>query len=428
MTEKFDAIVVGAGPAGVTSAYVMAKSGMKILVIERGECPGSKNVIGGVLYVKTLHDLIPRFWTEAPLERMIVQHSYCLIGKNDSTMVTYKRARESETPKGYTILRSKFDRWYAKKAEDAGAILVNKTNVTELVSDGSKITGVRTDRGDVSSNLVVIAEGANAMLCEKAGLTKRAKPNQMAIAVKEIITLPSDRIQERFGLKDGEGAAIHYVGEPFEGLVGFGFLYTNLDSISVGFGAIVSTMTTEAAKPYDLIETFKAEPSVEPYIRDGQVKEYQAHMIPEGGYAGMPRLFSGGVLVVGDSAMLANPITGEGADLAVLSGRIAGEVATNSHRANDFSPSGLSKYQDLLNDSFPVRDMKKQSGLLRYIEKNLEIMQAYPEAFNAALGEWFDVDGASREEKIKKIRTIVTSRRSVTRMLKDAYVLGRKFL
>lgn len=428
MTEKFDAIVVGGGPAGVTAAYVMASSKMNVAIIERGEYPGSKNVIGGVLYIKTLNDLMPGFWKKAPLERRVVQHSYCLTGKHEHTLITHRSAGQSNPPNGYTIVRSKFDRWYAKKAQDSGAILVTKTNVTDLLRQEGKIVGVRTDRGDLSADLVIVAEGANTMLCEKAGLIEKPPPNQMAITVKEIISLPSDRIEERFGLEQDEGAAIHYIGAPLEGLVGFGFVYTNKESISVGFGALTSTMLKEKTRPHDLMERFKAEPSVERFLRDGQVKEYQAHMIPEAGYGGMPRLFTDGALVVGDSAMLANPLTGEGADLAILSGRLAGEAAIQAHAVHDYSSTALSEYKRLLLDSFALKDMKKQTGLLQYIEENREIMRAYPEGLNAALAEWFRVDGSTRSEKIKRIRHIVTSKRKVTRILKDAYTFGRKLM
>jgi electron transfer flavoprotein-quinone oxidoreductase len=428
LAEKFDAVVVGAGPAGVTAAYVMAKSKINVAMIERGEYAGSKNVIGGVLYTKTLDDVSSEFWSDAPLERRIVQHSYCLLGKGEHTFVSHVSTGHSDNASGYTILRSRFDRWYLKKAEEAGATVITKTNVTELISNGGRIVGARTDRGDVSADIVVVAEGANTMLCEKAGLITKPRPDQMAVAVKEIVALPSDRIQERFALREGEGAAIHYIGAPFEGLVGFGFVYTNKESLSVGFGAIISTMMRKRIKPYDLIEKFKQEPSVEPFLRDGVVKEYQAHMIPEAGYRGMPRLYSDGVLVVGDSAMLANPVTGEGADLAVLSGRLAGEVAIQAHMKGDYTSRTLVQYQRLLSDSFAVKDMKKQSGLLDYIEENPEIMGAYPEVINAALGIWFKVDGTTRAEKLKRIRSFATSKRKITRIMKDVYALGRKLM
>jgi len=428
LAEKFDAIVVGAGPAGVTAAYVMAKSKINVAVIERGEYPGSKNVIGGVLYIKTMDDVSPGFWSDAPLERKIVQHSYCLMGKGEHAIISHVSTGHSDTASGYTILRSKFDRWYLKKAQEAGATVITKTNVTELLSNQGRIVGVRTDRGDLSADIVVVAEGANTMLCEKAGLITKPRPDQMAIAVKEIVALPSNRIQERFALSEGEGTAIHYIGALFEGLVGFGFVYTNKESLSVGFGAIISTMMRKRIKPYDLMEKFKQEPSVEPFLRDGVVKEYQAHMIPEAGYVGIPKLYSDGVLVVGDSAMLANPVTGEGADLAVLSGRLAGEVAIQAHLSGDYTSRTLAQYQRLLSNSFAVRDMKKQSGLLAYIEENPEIMDTYPEIINAALGIWFRVDGSTTAEKLRRIISSSTSKRRITRMMKDIYVFGRKLM
>jgi len=428
LVEKFDAIVVGAGPAGVTAAYVMAKNKINVAIIERGEYSGSKNVIGGVLYIKTLDDVSPGFWNDAPLERRIVQHSYCLMGKGEHTVVSHVSTGHSDTSDGYTILRSRFDRWYVKKAQEAGATVITKTNVTELLSSRDKTVGVRTDRGDLSADLVIVAEGANAMLCEKAGLIRKPRPDQMAVAVKEIVALPSGSIQERFALKEGEGAAIHYIGSLFEGLVGFGFVYTNKESLSVGFGAIISTMMRRRIKPYDLMEKFKQEPSVESYLRDGVVKEYQAHMIPEAGYKGMPRAYSDGVLVVGDSAMLANPITGEGADLAILSGRLAGEVAVQAHMRDDYTSETLVQYQRQLSNSFAVMDMKKQSGLLDYIEENPEIMSAYPDVINATFGIWFRVDGSTRAGKLKRIRSLVTSRRRAARMMRDIYVFGRKLM
>jgi electron transfer flavoprotein-quinone oxidoreductase len=210
--------------------------------------------------------------------------------------------------------------------------------------------------------------------------------------------------------------------------VGFGFVYTNRDSLSVGLGATISTMMKAKVRPYDLMESFKEEPSVAPYIANGLVKEYQAHMIPEGGYGGLPRLAADGVLVAGDSAMLANPITGEGADLAVLSGKLAGEAATLAKKAHDFSGSYLDIYRKALAGSFVLRDMKKQEGLLHYIEENIDIIDRYPEAVNAALEEWFRVDGATRGEKMKRIAGIVISKRRPAKLIRDLYILGRKLI
>jgi len=167
---------------------------------------------------------------------------------------------------------------------------------------------------------------------------------------------------------------------------------------------------------------------VAPYIANGLVKEYQAHMIPEGGYSGMPKLAADGVLVAGDSAMLSNPITGEGADLAVLSGRLAGETVALARKSGDFSARYLDIYRRTLSSSFVIRDMKKQAGLLRYIEENIDIIDRYPEAINAALEEWFRMDGASRGEKIRRIEGSIISKRRPAKIVRDVYTFGRKIL
>lgn len=79
MREKFDAIVVGAGPAGNAAAYTMASAGMSVLQIERGETPGSKNVQGAILYADALERIIPDFRDEAPLERYLIEQRFWML-------------------------------------------------------------------------------------------------------------------------------------------------------------------------------------------------------------------------------------------------------------------------------------------------------------------------------------------------------------
>jgi electron transfer flavoprotein-quinone oxidoreductase len=69
MAESFDAIVVGAGPAGSAAALALARAGRSVCLVERGPFPGSKNVFGGVLYGRILDDLVPQWWTQIPVRR-----------------------------------------------------------------------------------------------------------------------------------------------------------------------------------------------------------------------------------------------------------------------------------------------------------------------------------------------------------------------
>src|SRR3989338_10017858 len=95
---KFDAIVVGAGPAGISAAYVMAKQGMDIAVIERGEYPGSKNLFGGILFTTILNELIPNFWEEAPVERNVLSRKFSVLTEDSEVSFELKSQRFNKQP------------------------------------------------------------------------------------------------------------------------------------------------------------------------------------------------------------------------------------------------------------------------------------------------------------------------------------------
>src|SRR3989338_9345466 len=163
--EKFDCIVVGAGPAGIACALVLARAGLSVVVLERGEYPGSKNMFGGILYSTILNKLLPEFWKEAPVERYVTKRVFSVLTKDDELALTF-RADEFGTPpynNNFAVLRAKFDQWFAKKAEDAGAFILSGVVVDELIKKGDKAVGVksRLADGDMFADAVVLAEGAN---------------------------------------------------------------------------------------------------------------------------------------------------------------------------------------------------------------------------------------------------------------------------
>src|SRR5215475_14974608 len=90
--DKFDSIVVGAGPSGVSAAITMARAGLNVALLERGEYAGAKNVQGAVLYSKMLQDVIPEFWKDCPLERAIVEERLWVMSKDSAIQVGYKSA------------------------------------------------------------------------------------------------------------------------------------------------------------------------------------------------------------------------------------------------------------------------------------------------------------------------------------------------
>ena len=119
--ERFDAIVVGAGPSGNAAAYTMAKRGLKVLQLERGEYPGSKNVQGAILYANALEKLIPDFREDAPLERHIIEQRLWTMDETSYTGIHHRSEDfNEERPNRYTIIRAQFDKWFSRKVRDAG--------------------------------------------------------------------------------------------------------------------------------------------------------------------------------------------------------------------------------------------------------------------------------------------------------------------
>ena len=215
---KVDAIIVGGGPAGLACAIAMAQQALEVIVVERGDFCGSKNV-GGLLYGTALQRLLPRFWEHAPFERPVSKRSFTYLGDEDHLSVSFGNNSWSVPPYNNTFIvhRSRFDRWLAAQAEEAGASLLEGMVVDELVYEGEgsakRVTGVKI-RGDEEffADVVVLAEGANALLTQKAhtalGLRSSPAPQEFGVGVKEIIALPTDTIEDRFGLGEHEGMAL----------------------------------------------------------------------------------------------------------------------------------------------------------------------------------------------------------------------------
>jgi len=425
---RFDVIVVGAGPAGLAAAKKTAEAGLATLVIERGEQPGSKNVMGGVIYSNATEQLYPRFWETAPVERPVIEQRYWFLNNQAHFGITYRSENFSHEPyNAFTVFRARFDRWMAGQAEAAGALIINETVVKELTREGDRFTGVVVSRedGQVSANIVILAEGANCLLTQQAELQHHLPPEHLASAVKEVLSLPREKIEDRFNLEKGQGVTIEMFGESTRGMLGTAFIYTNKDSLSIGVGALVSSMMDHHVNQNELLEALKNHPSVRPLIEGGEPKEYMAHLIPEGGYTGMPKIVDNGVMVAGDAAMLVNGIHREGSNLAMISGKIAGETAVTAHEKGDFSKKALSLYEEKLKETFVIKDLMKYRNTAGFLESHRDFLKFYPEAVNRAAHEFFTVDGIPKKEKQKKILKMLTEERPLWQIGSDMYKLWR---
>lgn len=404
--ERFDAIVVGAGPAGVSAAREMAAAGLSVVVLERGQFAGAKNVWGGILYREPTEQMLPGFEAEAPLERPIIEQRYVLLTEDAMLGATYRSQRFATAPyNSYSVLRSPFDRWHATRAEAAGAEVYPEFTVVDLLWDDGQVVGVTTGdaEGELFAHCVVLADGANSLLAQKAGLHQEWEPIEQALVAKELIALPPEKIEDRFGLPSGLGTALEIFGESTWGLLGYGFIYTNKETLSLGTGALLEDLIRTGINVNDMLDRFKRHPAIEPLIAGGEVVEYSAHLIPEGGYNRLPRLYADGVVVVGDAAGFVNPLNREGVNLAMLSGTLAAQAIVEAKERADFSAATLSRYRELLDESVVIKDLHKIRNVTDFAHGRPHLLTDYPNLLSDVAREYLTVDGVPKKHKQAKI-------------------------
>jgi electron transfer flavoprotein-quinone oxidoreductase len=348
----------------------------------------------------------------------------------ESSFTTMIEAGSFDRPpyNGYTVFRPRFDRWLADEAVSAGATLITRATVDNVVLRDGRVAGVTIlDRqGELTAPVVVAADGVLSFTALKAGLRRPTfDPAQMAVGVKALIDMPREVIDDRFGLVRDQGFANEFVGCT-EGLRGGGFLYTNYDSISVGLVFHLASLRTSGKTPYDLLNAFLEQPQVAKMIRGGRLQEYSAHLIPEGGYDMVPELVGNGILVAGDAAALCNA-TGlnlEGINLASQSGVLAGQAVIAAHQAGDFSRRGLDLYRRLMDDSYVMKDLKTYRKAPHMLH-NDRIYNEYPELVCTLMDYIYRIEGAPKENLSRLFLKTAREKVGLTNLLADAFSAWR---
>ena len=403
--DAFDAIIVGAGPAGAVAAYILAKAGAEVLVIERGNYAGSKNLTGGRLYAHSLEKIMPGFAQRAPVERKITKERVSFLTEESAMTLDYQApATDRPVQESYSVLRGKFDQWLMAQAEEAGAQFISGIRVDNVVTNNGKVTGVEADGDVLEARVVILADGVNSILAEKLGmLSPRVQPGSVAVGVKELIELPKGQLEDRFNLQGNEGAAWLFAGSPSNGLMGGGFLYTNESTISLGLVCGLHDIGTSSKSVAQMLEDFKQHPIVKPLIAGGKMVEYGAHVVPEAGINMLPKITGNGVLIAGDAAGLCLNLgfTIRGMDMAIASGEAAANAVLAAKQRNDFSQQGLSTYQTLLEDGM-MKDFKLYKKLPAFME-NPRMFNQYPKMMTGIMADMFTVDGTPAQPMRKKI-------------------------
>jgi electron transfer flavoprotein-quinone oxidoreductase len=307
---KYDVVIVGAGPAGITAAIALAKADIPVLVIEAGVFPGAENWSGAVYFTENLaqrdvlgEDAVTNSAYERPVTRrgFFIYNGHSLAGLSYRNPATFANC--------YTVLRPTYDQYLAELAKSFGARILTETTADGLLrDDDNRVIGVHTDRGPIYADVVFLAEGDASQLVSKEGYersTESGTPHFLQ-GIKEVIEVDPDYIERTFELPRGEGAAFEILlrnGSLHNRTANLnmgGFLYTNKASLSLGLVMPLDNLAREFGGDHNrLMEWFKGLPEVRRWTNNGRSVAYGAKVIRGGGFRELPQLVDDGLAIGG---------------------------------------------------------------------------------------------------------------------------------
>ena len=332
MTERYDLVVVGAGPGGSATAHYASKAGVRTLLLDRQEFPRDKPCGDGLMphaagevAMMGLGD-----WLEEP-------HHGRFTGFSIRTATASIRQGVTPTlhgPQGYVVRREETDAKLLDRARSAGAEFRSKTRATSLLrSPAGAVTGLMAENGGGLENfiapLVVVAAGVG-------GFEGGMKANQNAVARRQYFSGVDG--------PDREHIHIFMTEDMNSGGAGYGWVFYLGDGrANVGAGVSTKSLAKTGRNLKDYYDRFLEEPEMAEWLRnaepEGPAKSWSLKMGMWGA-----RRHERGVMTVGDAASLIHPISGEGVGYAIESGRLAAAWAHEAHRRKDFSAATLSGY------------------------------------------------------------------------------------
>src|SRR5271157_195495 len=383
-----DVVIVGGGPAGMACALRLAQlidahnaqhpdsqlSKENIYVLEKAREVGQHCLSGALLDPRSMRELLPGFEKEAPLDAEVSKEAvYFLTEKSKFKLpVTPPPLRDHGN---YVISLNRFVKWLGGKVEETGITIFTGFAGSELLFDGARVTGVRTDdKGvdklnqqksnfepgyDLNAKVVILAEGTRGSLTKqliaKFDLAKNSNPQTYGQGIKELWEVPSGRI--------APGEVIYTMGWPLTTReYGGAWIYGGKDHIvSLGFVTGLD-YPDPRLDPQHVLQDFKQHPFVAKLLEGGKMIRYGAKSMPYGGWWAIPPVAGNGWMILGDSAGFLNSARLKGIHLAIKSGMLAAETAFEALVKGDSSASILGKFQRRVETSWiydelwPVRN------------------------------------------------------------------------
>ena len=278
--EHYDVAIIGGGSAGLAALKQLSNLNKQAILIEAGKKAGSKNLSGGILYSKkpkhgttyNVEDVYPEFLQDTPVERRITQYMLHATSRDKVFTMNLTAAHEYQANFGYSVLLNKLNGWFAKQASESaerqGGGIVSGVHVRSISWQDEK-TVIETDELEpFEAKAVIAADGVNSEVAEITGARAKFTPEQLYQGVKVIVKLPEEIIEQRFGIGPDEGAAHLFAGDITLNHIGGGFLYTNLDTLSVGAVYHYDSLIDRPSEPYTLVNALLKNPLVAEFIKD----------------------------------------------------------------------------------------------------------------------------------------------------------------
>ena len=353
---KVEIIIIGAGIAGLTINKLLSDKGFETIVLERALSPGLKNFYSSVINQDNYENIFGKI--NIPIERVVRETRFYTLQSSSFDSLASRHTQENN----FIVLSESFNSWLANESRKINY----ESLVTELIISDYKVSGVKTNTDEYYSDLVIIAEGLNPLLTKKYGLRKgEYTPEQVFLFIEESINLSHNVINERFNLENNEGVAIRlFVSELFN-VSGFGYLYTNKNSITLGLGILLSDLVSKETNINLFLEELKQHPAIKPLISGGTINSYGSYTLPVGACYGRPlsRLCVDGCLVIGGASSLVDPFMWDPSHNAVLTAKYASETIIKAKESNDYSLKTLLSYEKLVKSNILPKEVDNKNSL-----------------------------------------------------------------
>lgn len=404
-TSQFQVIVVGAGFAGCSAAIRLAQKGVKVLLVERADEGGAKNLSGGILWGNDLAKILPDWRATFPSERPVTNKKVGFLSeKGPAFVIDYHDPSMKADGVGVAVLRAKTDKWLVDQAKKAGATVISGVNVEGLHRENGRVVGVIQSGEVTRANVVIVADGANSRLTLQGDLRhgdKKLDMDHYALGVKEVLKLPRNVIDERFHVGADGGMAGEFVLGRSDGVMAGGFLYTNGDTLSLGVVINLKTMKGQGElTTHHIVEQFRNHPYIAQLVKGAEMVEYGAHLVPEGGYASFSEFYQDGVLVCGDAAgfCFSNGIVIQGMNYAVRSGIAAADACVHAIGKGDYTAVTLEAYERILKADGIVSDFERFKNVGKFMW-NPRLFTKYPDFLASTFKSMLAAEGPKKKMK-----------------------------